>query len=119
MGKVFSLIDPATFENRLNQVYDNVDTTGEHRLVCCQVFLVIAHGLMYSVNQWSGDDGPPGFRYFQHALKFLPDIHGGRSILFVEVLYYVSCYMQSISHHDAAFLYVRIYFLDKDLVTAG
>lgn len=50
MGTVFSLIDPATFENRLNQVYDNVDTTGEHRLVCCQVLLVIAHGLMYSVN---------------------------------------------------------------------
>ena len=93
MGTFFSLIDPATFEKRLNQVYyDPMDRTTDHRLACCQVLLVIAFGLMYSVNQWSGDGEPPGFKYFEYALQFLPDIHEGGSIFFVEVLCYVSYY---------------------------
>lgn len=62
---------------------------------------------MYSVNQWSGDDGPPGFKYFKHALRFLPDIHEEGSIFFVDVLCYVAYYMQNLNRRDAAFLYVR------------
>lgn len=65
---------------------------------------------MYSVNQWSGDDGPPGFKYFKHALRFLPDIHEEGSIFFVEVLCYVAYYMQNLNRWDAAFLYVSIHF---------
>lgn len=63
---------------------------------------------MYSVNQWSGDDGPPGFKYFKHGLRFLPDIHEEGSIFFVEVLCYVAYYMQNLNRRDAAFLYVRL-----------
>jgi hypothetical protein len=67
---------------------------------------------MYSVNQWIGEEGPPGFKYFKHALRFLPDIHEEGSILFVEVLCYVAYYMQNLNRRDAAFLYVCITSID-------
>ncbi|KAH8435125.1 transcription factor domain-containing protein [Aspergillus melleus] len=108
IGTIFSLIHPADFEERLKTVYDQPPdfSSRESCLVYCQVLLVIAFGLMYSVNQWSGDDGPPGFKYFKHALRFLPDIHEEGSIFFVEVLCYVAYYMQNLNRRDAAFLYV-------------
>ena len=82
------------------------DLDREECLIYSQVLLVISFGLMYSVNQWSGDEGPPGFKYFQHALQFLPDIHEEGSIFFVEVLCYVAYYMQNLNRRDAAFIYV-------------
>lgn len=108
IGTIFSLIHPAEFEERLDLVYHQpLDISHrESSLVYCQTLLVIAFGLMYSVNQWSGDDGPPGFKYFKHALRFLPDIHEEGSIFFVEVLCYVAYYMQNLNRRDAAFLYV-------------
>jgi hypothetical protein len=108
IGTIFSLIHPAEFEERLDLVYHQpLDLSHrESSLVYCQTLLVIAFGLMYSVNQWSGDDGPPGFKYFKHALRFLPDIHEEGSIFFVEVLCYVAYYMQNLNRRDAAFLYV-------------
>lgn len=108
IGTIFSLIQPHDFEERLHFVYSQPPDAlnRESCLVYCQVLLVIAFGLMYSVNQWSGDDGPPGFKYFKHALRFLPDIHEEGSIFFVEVLCYVAYYMQNLNRRDAAFLYV-------------
>ncbi|CAG8283535.1 unnamed protein product [Penicillium salamii] len=110
IGTIFSLIIPSEFEERLDLVYHQpLDFSNrESCLVYCQVLLVIAFGLMYSVNQWNGDDGPPGFKYFKHALRFLPDIHEEGSIFFVEVLCYVAYYMQSLNRRDAAFLYVGL-----------
>ncbi|CAG8029852.1 unnamed protein product [Penicillium olsonii] len=110
IGTIFSLIIPAEFEERLDLVYHQpLDFSNrESCLVYCQALLVIAFGLMYSVNQWNGDDGPPGFKYFKHALRFLPDIHEEGSIFFVEVLCYVAYYMQSLNRRDAAFLYVGL-----------
>jgi len=108
IGTIFSLIKPSEFEERLAFVYHQPPDFS-HRETCliyCQTLLVIAFGLMYSVNQWSGDDGPPGFKYFKHALRFLPDIHEEGSIFFVEVLCYVAYYMQNLNRRDAAFLYV-------------
>ncbi|KAJ5884649.1 hypothetical protein N7495_009159 [Penicillium taxi] len=110
IGTIFSLIDPVHFEKRLDLVYHHPPdfSHSEACLVYCQVLLVIAFGLMYSVNQWSGDDGPPGFKYFKHALRFLPEIHEDGSILFVEVLCYVAYYMQNLNRRDAAFLYIGL-----------
>lgn len=108
IGTIFSLIQPSDFDERLDRVYNQpLDTSNrESCLVYCQTLLVVAFGLMYSVNQWSGDDGPPGFKYFKHALRFLPDIHEEGSTFFVEVLCYVAYYMQNLNRRDAAFLYV-------------
>ncbi|KAJ5779884.1 hypothetical protein N7457_007604 [Penicillium paradoxum] len=110
IGTIFSLIQPAQFEERLDLVYHQ-PLDFSHRescLVYCQTLLVIAFGLMYSVNQWSGEEGPPGFKYFKHALRFLPDIHEEGSIFFVEVLCYVAYYMQNLNRRDAAFLYIGL-----------
>ncbi|PWY75308.1 C6 transcription factor [Aspergillus sclerotioniger CBS 115572] len=110
IGTIFSLIQPHDFEERLHIVYSQPPDllNRESCLVYCQVLLVIAFGLMYSVNQWSGDDGPPGFKYFKHALRFLPDIHEEGSIFFVEILCYVAYYMQNLNRRDAAFLYIGL-----------
>ncbi|CAI7676227.1 unnamed protein product [Penicillium pancosmium] len=110
IGTIFSLIHPKEFEERLDFVYHQPPDFS-HRETClvyCQSLLVIAFGLMYSVNQWSGDDGPPGFKYFKHALRFLPDIYEEGSIFFVEVLCYVAYYMQNLNRRDAAFLYIGL-----------
>ncbi|KAJ5567839.1 hypothetical protein N7535_007145 [Penicillium sp. DV-2018c] len=110
IGTIFSLIQPVEFEERLDLVYHH-PLNFSHRescLVYCQTLLVIAFGLMYSVNQWSGEEGPPGFQYFKYALRFLPDIHEEGSIFFVEVLCYVAYYMQNLNRRDAAFLYIGL-----------
>ncbi|KAJ5231251.1 hypothetical protein N7489_011959 [Penicillium chrysogenum] len=110
IGTIFSLIKPLEFEARLDLVYHQ-PLDFSHRescLVYCQTLLVISFGLMYSVNQWIGEEGPPGFKYFKHALRFLPDIHEEGSILFVEVLCYVAYYMQNLNRRDAAFLYIGL-----------
>lgn len=108
IGTIFSLIHPRQFEERLLFVYNQPTdfSRPENCLIYCQTLLVIAFGLMYSLNQWSGDDGPPGFKYFKHALQFLPDIHEQGSIFFVEVLCYVAYFMQNLNRRDAAFIYV-------------
>jgi hypothetical protein len=110
IGTIFSLIHPRQFEDRLDFVYHQPPDFS-HRETClvyCQALLVIAFGLLYSVNQWSGDEGPPGFKYFKYALRFLPDIHEEGSIFFVEVLCYVAYYMQNLNRRDAAFIYVGL-----------
>ncbi|KIW42414.1 uncharacterized protein PV06_05969 [Exophiala oligosperma] len=110
IGTIFSFLQPDTFEKRLQQAYGHPPNLGnrEECLAYCQILLIFAYGQMYSVNQWSGNDGPPGFTYFKHALWLLPDIHQEGSILFVEVLSLIAPYMQNLNRKDAAFLYIGL-----------
>ncbi|KAK5461123.1 Transcriptional activator [Exophiala xenobiotica] len=110
IGTIFSFLQPDTFEKRLQQAYAHPPNLGnrEECLSYCQILLILAYGQMYSVNQWSGNDGPPGFAYFKHALWLLPDIHQEGSILFVEVLSLIAPYMQNLNRKDAAFLYIGL-----------
>lgn len=107
IGTIFSFIEPQKFDERLQSIYAQAPDLRDHeeRLSFCQVLMILAYGQMYSVNQWTGNDGPPGFHYFMQALQILPDIHEEGSILFVEVLSLVGYYMQNLNRRDAAFLY--------------
>ncbi|EXJ96272.1 hypothetical protein A1O1_01398 [Capronia coronata CBS 617.96] len=110
IGTIFSFLQPDDFETRLQQIYScppNLENR-EECLTYCQILLIFAYGQMYSVNQWSGTDGPPGFTYFKHALWLLPDIHQEGSILFVEVLGLLAPYLQNLNRKDAAFLYIGL-----------
>ncbi|EXJ77315.1 hypothetical protein A1O3_09541 [Capronia epimyces CBS 606.96] len=110
IGTIFSFLSEDDFNVRLKHVYSRLPILSDKDdcLIYCQVLLVFALGQMYSVNQWTGNDGPPGFAYFKHALKFLPDVHEDSSILFVEVLSYVGYYMQALNRRDAAYLYLGL-----------
>lgn len=112
IGTIFSFLPPQAFEARLQQVYrycKNPDLSDQMAcLTYCQILMVFAFGQMYSVNQWIGYDGPPGFAYFTQAMKYLPDIHEEGSILFVEVLSLVGYFMQNLNRRDAAFLYIGL-----------
>ncbi|KAL2427044.1 hypothetical protein ABEF95_007372 [Exophiala dermatitidis] len=110
IGTIFSFLQPHTFEARLQQIYSRAPNleNREECLAYCQILLIFAYGQMYSVNQWSGTDGPPGFSYFKHALWLLPDIHQEGSILFVEVLGLLAPYLQNLNRRDAAFLYIGL-----------
>jgi proline utilization trans-activator len=108
IGTIFSFLQPQDFEKRIEWVYSHVPdfSVPEACLSYCQILLIFAYGQMYSLNEWVGNDGPPGFAYFMQALQLLPDIHEEGSILFVEVLSLVGYYMQNLNRRDAAFLYV-------------
>ncbi|KAK5955665.1 Transcriptional activator [Knufia fluminis] len=83
VGSIISFIQPKYFDERLAEVYSRSPDTSsrEDCLLYCQVLLILAFGQMYSINEWAGDEGPPGFKYFQAALKLLPDIHEDGSVL--------------------------------------
>ncbi len=108
IGTIFSFLNPTTFGEHLRNVYSGpLDLSDrETCLIYCQVLLMFAYGQMYSINQWTGNDGPPGFSYFMQALKLLPDIHEEGSVLFVEVLSLVGYFMQDLNRRDATFSYV-------------
>ena len=110
IGKIFSFLSEKAFYQRLERVYArHLDPNNtDERLIYCQILLVFAFGQMYSINQWIGDEGPPGFKYFKHALTFLPNMFEDCSILFVEVLSYVAYFMQSINRRDTAYVYIGI-----------
>ncbi|KAH8885467.1 hypothetical protein GQ53DRAFT_810159 [Thozetella sp. PMI_491] len=110
IGTIFSFLDDEGFHQRLKHVYASPPDLSDRDdcLIFCQVLLVFAFGQMYSVNQWTGNDGPPGFHYFKHALQFLPDAREDGSILFVEVLSYVAYYMQTLNRRDSAYLYIGL-----------
>ncbi|KAI1380424.1 fungal-specific transcription factor domain-containing protein [Hypoxylon crocopeplum] len=110
IGTIFSFLRDEDFYQRLKRMYARPPDPSDREdcLIYCQILLVFAFGQMYSVNQWIGNEGPPGFVYFKHALKFLPDVHEDGSILFVEVLSYVAYYNQTINRRDAAYLYIGI-----------
>ncbi|KAF2089564.1 C6 transcription factor [Saccharata proteae CBS 121410] len=110
IGTIFSFVSPSVFEERLQQAYTRTPDLADREacLAYCEVLLIFAYGQLYSVNQWDGHDGPPGFDYFMQALQFLPDIHEEGSILFVEVLSLVGYFMQNLNRRDAAFLYIGL-----------
>lgn len=110
IGSIFAFIQPKYFESRLTRVYNQPPDTSsqEDCLLACQILLILAFGKMYSLNAYADDDGPPGFGYFQAAMKLLPDIHEEGSVLFVEVLGLVAYFMQILNRRDAAFLYVGL-----------
>lgn len=110
IGSIFNFVQPKYFEGRLAEVYDRGPDTSsrEDCLLYCQVLLILAFGQMYSLNAWASDDGPPGFSYFQAAMKLLPDIHEEGSVLFVEVLGLVAYFMQILNRR-----YVRLYLCEE------
>jgi proline utilization trans-activator len=109
IGTIFSGLLPEEFDERLTQLYSRQPDfqNKDECLEYCQILLIFAFGLMYSVNQWTSNDGPPGFDFFKCAIKLLPDVHEDGSLLFVETLNHVAYYMQTINRRDAAYLYVR------------
>lgn len=108
IGTIFAFTTPETFEKNLRDMYSSdVDFSDRRqRLIYCQVLVILAFGQMYSVNQWTSHDGPPGFEYFQKAMYLLPDIHEQPSVTFVEVLSLIGYFFQNLNRRDAAFLYV-------------
>jgi proline utilization trans-activator len=108
IGTIFSSVSPQLFQQRLAQIYEKVPDLSQRDtcLSYCQIMLVFAYGQLYSINQWTGHDGPPGFSYFTEAVRFLPDICEEGSLLFVEVLSLVGYFMQILNRRDTAFLYV-------------
>lgn len=108
IGTIFSFLSESVFDDRLELVYSRQFSPAdrEERLICCQILLVLAFGQMYSINQWVGPEGPPGFTFFKHALDFLPNLYEEGSILFIEVLSYVAYFMQTINRRDAAYLII-------------
>ena len=110
IGTIFSFVRDEDFYHRLNRMYARPPDPNDREecLIYCQMLLVLAFGQHYSVNQWISNDGPPGFAYFKHALKYLPQAHEEGSILFVEVLCYVAYYMQTLNRRDAAYIYIGL-----------
>ncbi|OAT03730.1 hypothetical protein BDBG_16104 [Blastomyces gilchristii SLH14081] len=110
IGTIFSFISPETFEKNIREMYDREPDFSDigDRLRYCQIFIILAFGQMYSINQWMSYDGPPGFKYFQQAMNLLPDIHEQPSVTFVEVLSLVGYFFQNLNRRDAAFLYIEL-----------
>ncbi|KAF2015228.1 C6 transcription factor [Aaosphaeria arxii CBS 175.79] len=110
IGSIFSSLHPDDFYQRLDYVHSKeLDLTRvETRLTICQVLVVLSLGQLYSINQWTNNQGPPGFSYFQSALDVLPAIHERPSLQFIEVLAYVAYYMQNLNRPDAAFIYIGV-----------
>jgi proline utilization trans-activator len=108
LGTIFSFTDMDLFEESLHEIYDRpVDVSDKDDcLVYCEVLLTLAFGQMYSVNQWTSNDGPPGFEYFQQAMQLLPGLHEQGSVTFIKVLSLVGYFFQNLNRRDAAFLYV-------------
>ncbi|KLJ08058.1 hypothetical protein EMPG_16498 [Blastomyces silverae] len=110
IGTIFSFTSPETFEKNILGMYDREPDFADirDRLQYCQTFIILAFGQMYSINQWTSYDGPPGFEYFQQAMNLLPDIHEQPSVTFVEVLSLVGYFFQNLNRRDAAFLYIGL-----------
>lgn len=110
IGTIFAFAAPDIFEENLREMYDREPDFSDRRdcLLYCQILIILAFGQMYSVNQWTSYDGPPGFEYFQQAMCLLPDIHEQPSVTFVEVLSLIGYFFQNLNRRDAAFLYVII-----------
>ncbi|KAG8408182.1 Transcriptional activator, variant 2 [Metarhizium acridum] len=110
IGTIFSFLTADSFCTRVERIYASPPDLNDRDdcLTFCQILLVFAFGQMYSVNQWTGNEGPPGFQFFKCALQFLPDIHEDGSVLFIEVLSYVAYYMQTLNRRDSAYLYAGL-----------
>jgi len=110
IGTIFAFVSKETFKARLLKAYQGPPDLGDREacLAYAEVLIILAFGQMYSVNQWNGFEGPPGFQFFSHALQYMPDIHEDGSVLFVEVLALCGYFMQNLGRRDAAFLYLGV-----------
>ncbi|KFX87264.1 hypothetical protein V490_08384 [Pseudogymnoascus sp. VKM F-3557] len=110
LGTIFSFTDIDSFEENLHGIYDRqVDVSDKDDcLVYCEILLTLAFGQMYSVNQWTSNDGPPGFEYFQQAMQLLPGLHEQGSVTFIKVLSLVGYFFQNLNRRDTAFLYIGL-----------
>ncbi|CAI6077251.1 unnamed protein product [Clonostachys chloroleuca] len=109
-GSTFCLTDRAQFEEDLRRIHtEQLDLNFQDDcLDYCQVLIILAFGQMYSINQWTNDQGPPGYAYFQQAMELLPEIHGQGSLTFVKVLALTAWFLQNLNRRDAAFLYIGL-----------
>ncbi|KAK1493294.1 fungal specific transcription factor [Colletotrichum tamarilloi] len=108
IGTIFAFTDPkASFDHLLIEAYRGPPDPSDREacLSYAKVLIILAFGQLYSVNQWVDFRGPPGFDYFTHALNLLPDTHEEGSLLCVETLALIGCFMQNMNRRDAAFLY--------------
>lgn len=110
IGTIFAFIDPSSFEQQLQEAYKGPPDLSDREacLSYSKVLVTLAFGQLYSVNQWSGFHGPPGFEYFTQALDYLPDFHEDGSILFVETTALIGYFLQNLNRRDAGFLYIGI-----------
>ena len=110
IGTIFAFVRLDEFEYQLQQAYAGPPDPDDLNacLVHCQVYLVMAFGQLYAVNQYMGSEGPPGFGFFTQALQDLPNIHDEPSMLFCGVLALVGYFMQILNRRDAAFLYLGV-----------
>jgi proline utilization trans-activator len=110
LGTIFSFTNLVSFEENLQEIYDKTPDFSDKDdcLIHCQILLTLAFGQMYSVNQWTSHDGPPGFEYFEQAMQLLPDLHEQGSLTFIEVLSLIGYFFQNLNRRDAAFLYVSM-----------
>ena len=110
IGTIFAFVRLDEFEYQLQQAYAGQPDPDDLSacLVHCQVYLIMAFGQMYAVNQYMGSEGPPGFGFFTQALQYLPNIHEEPSMLFCGVLALVGYFMQILNRRDAAFLYLGL-----------
>lgn len=110
IGTIFAFVRLDEFEYQLQQAYAGQPDPDDLNacLIHCQVYLIMAFGQMYAVNQYMGPEGPPGFGFFTQALQYLPNIHEEPSMLFCGVLALVGYFMQILNRRDAAFLYLGL-----------
>jgi hypothetical protein len=113
IGSIFAFTNPAdAFEQAMTDAYTFVvrpnpdDDDIETCLRYAKVLVVLAFGQLYSINQWVGFRGPPGFGYFANALQFLPDPHAQPSILFVETLALIGYFFQNLNCVASASMYI-------------
>ncbi|RDA89500.1 hypothetical protein CP533_6808 [Ophiocordyceps camponoti-saundersi (nom. inval.)] len=109
IGTIFAFTEPLeAFEQMLGEAYggppDPRDLTS--CLKYAKVLLVLAFGQLYSVNQWVGFRGPPGFDYFADSLGLLPETYEEGSLEGVEALALAGYFMQNMNRRDAAFQYL-------------
>ncbi|RCI12584.1 hypothetical protein L249_0106 [Ophiocordyceps polyrhachis-furcata BCC 54312] len=109
IGTIFAFTEPLeAFEQMLSEAYDGPPDPRD-RMSClryAKVLLVLAFGQLYSVNQWVGSRGPPGFDYFADSLGLLPETHDEGSLEGVEALALAGYFMQNMNRRDAAFQYL-------------
>ncbi|PFH62898.1 hypothetical protein XA68_11217 [Ophiocordyceps unilateralis] len=109
IGTIFAFTEPLeAFEQMLGEAYGGPPDPRDREacLKYAKVLLVLAFGQLYSVNQWVGFRGPPGFDYFADSLGLLPETHEEGSLGGVEALALAGYFMQNMNRRDAAFQYL-------------
>jgi hypothetical protein len=112
LGSTYHLFDKRSFTLRLDNYYEALIKVDERsgKLEHIQILLVIAFGRLILGRQ-ATEFGPPGAEYFVDAMELLPRataLHR-QPILAIEVLCFISLYLQCVDMRNAAFNYVCYY----------